>query len=174
MPVIVPEHSGAKYAVETLLEHAFGPERHLKTAARLRDGNHPAAGLAFLAVDEGCIIGTLRFWPVCLGAANRALLLGPLAVDRRWQGQGVGSEMIRHGLRRARQLGHAAVILVGDAPYYERFGFRAELTCNLSLPGPVDRRRFLGLALRAGALDTVSGLVTAATPRVVEPLRRAA
>lgn len=174
MPVIVPEHSGAEFAVEALLDHAFGPERRHKTAERLRDGNRPAAGLAFLALDEGCIVGTLRFWPVRLGEADRALLLGPIAVDHSCQGLGVGSALIRHGLRHARQLGHSAVILIGDEPYYRRFGFRAEATFRLSLPGPVDRRRFLGLALRNGAMDDVSGLVTADIAHDLEPLRRAA
>ncbi len=162
MSFIVPEVPGAEKAIETLLDHAFGPHRHLKTAQRLRDGNAPAQGLAFLAMEDGLPVGTLRFWPLCLGQQAGALLLGPLAIDRRLQGRGLGTQMINHGLRRARQLGYVSVILVGDEPYYQRFGFSAALTWRLDLPGPVDQRRLLGLELVPGALDSAGGLVTAA------------
>lgn len=175
MALIVPEMPGAEPAVEILLDQAFGPTRYTKTAQRLRDGNTPAPGLSFLALDETAIVGTLRFWGVRLGDAAGALLLGPIAIDRSVHGRGLGQQMIRHGLRRARQLGHAAVILIGDAPYYERFGFSAELTRGLTLPGPVDRHRFLGLELVASALAGATGLVAAdVARRTRDPLRRAA
>ena len=174
MPLIVPEIPGAEPAIEALLDHAFGPQRHAKTAQRLRDGSAPAHGLAFLAMEDDIPVGTLRFWPIRLGEQTAALLLGPIAVDRRLQGRGLGSEMIRHGLRRARQFGHASVLLVGDEPYYRRFGFSAALTCRLALPGPVDRRRFLGLELASGALADARGMVTAARSNATSPLRRRA
>lgn len=174
MPLILPEHPGAEPAVEALLDRAFGPERHLKTAERLREGGRPAPGLAFLAIDDDAVIGTLRFWAVRLGDLHRAVLLGPLAVDRQRHGEGLGSALVCHGLRRARQLGHAAVILVGDEPYYRRFGFSAEPTRRLTLPGPVDRRRFLGLDLVPGAMDGVTGPVTSDANWSPAPIRRAA
>ena len=93
------------------------------------------------------------------GSAGHALLLGPLAVDCKAQGKGIGAALMRHAMAEARMRGHSAIILVGDAPYYERFGFSGSLVADLHLPGPVDRARFLGVELIPGALDGAEGLV---------------
>ncbi len=148
-------------AIEDLLDRAFGPERRSKTVQRLRDGRRPVRGLAFVAREGGSLVGTLRFWPVRIGTRHRALLLGPVAVDPACRGRGIGARLISAGLARAMALRHRAVILVGDAPYYQRFGFSATLTVDMDLPGPVDRARFLALELAAGALAGVSGAVVA-------------
>ena len=111
-----------------------------------------------------------------------ALLLGPVAVDSRFRSLGVGRKLIAEGLFRAVQRGHKAVILVGDAPYYNRLGFERALTRGLSLPGPVEDERFLGLELDTRALAGASGLVRptgARAPRIdrrraAEALRHAA
>jgi predicted N-acetyltransferase YhbS len=84
-----------------------------------------------------------------------------LAVDPLRQGLGIGSRLMREALSRAADLGHRAVLLVGDAPYYERFGFSVEKAAGLRLPGPFERGRFLGRELVPGALDGASGLVSA-------------
>lgn len=148
-------------AREALLDEAFGDCRFAKTSERLREGRLPAPGLAFVAHDGVELVGTLRLWNVCAESGHDLLLLGPLAVASTQRGTGLGSALMRHGLSCARRLGHRGVILVGDAPYYERFGFRADLTVGLDLPGPVDRARFLGLEFKAGALDGAYGLVEA-------------
>lgn len=148
---------------EILLNRAFGKARRRKTSERLREGRLPADGLAFSAVDRRCkLIGTIRLWHVIAGSAGPALLLGPVAVDCHHQNQGIGAALIRHALAEAKALGHGAVLLVGDAPYYSRFGFSEGLTRSLHLPGPVERQRFLGLELTPGALDGAEGLVMAA------------
>lgn len=146
------------WAVETLLDKAFGPDRHMKTSQRLRDGRLPADGLAFVARDGDTVIGTISFWHVDAGG-RQALLLGPVAVDCAYQGQGVGRSLIINGLNQAATRGHGGVILVGDAPYYGRFGFERRHTCGLVLPGPVDEKRFLGMELMPGALEGAHGLV---------------
>jgi predicted N-acetyltransferase YhbS len=147
---------------ERLLDKAFGKTRLRKTSERLREGRLPAEGLAFTALDEkGRVIGTVRLWNVIAGSAGPALLLGPLAVDCRHQAKGLGRKLMTHALATARVLGHDAVLLVGDAPYYGRFGFDVALTRSLHLPGPVERARFLGLELTPGALDGAEGLVSA-------------
>lgn len=148
-------------ARETLLDEAFGACRFAKTSERLREGRLPAPGLAFVAHDGVELVGTLRLWNVRAQTGHDLLLLGPLAVAASQRGTGLGSALMRHGLSRARQLGHRGVILVGDAPYYERFGFRADVTADLDLPGPVDRARFLGLEFAAGAVSGAHGLVEA-------------
>jgi predicted N-acetyltransferase YhbS len=155
----VPGDTGAR---EALLDRAFGPARFAKTSERLREGRLPV--LALSARRGGLLIGTARLWAVTAGASAgpgdcRALLLGPLAVAPEHQGCGVGAALMRRALNRAAAAGHGAVLLVGDAPYYGRFGFSAELTRDLDMPGPVERHRFLGLELRPGALAGASGLL---------------
>ena len=148
-------------AREALLDRVWGPSRFQKTAERLREGRRPAEGLSFVA-DEDChIVGTVRLWRICAGPARPALLLGPLAVEETRRGRGIGSALMRRALAAARRLGHRAVLLLGDAPYYGRFGFSAEKTSALWLPGPYERRRLLGCELVPGALDGARGLIGA-------------
>lgn len=163
MVTITPEVATDISAREALLDRAFGKaQRRRKTSERLREGRLPAAGLAFAARNRrGRLIGTLRLWDVTAGSAGAALLLGPLAVDAGYQKRGIGGRLIRHALEEAAKLGHKAVLLVGDAPYYSRFGFARAHAESLSLPGPVELERFLGLELRAGALAEAEGLVSA-------------
>jgi predicted N-acetyltransferase YhbS len=148
---------------DRLLDKAFGKTRVRKTSNRLREGRLPADGLAFAAVDaKGRVIGTLRLWSIIAGSAGPSLLLGPLAVDCKAQGKGLGRALMAHAINTATVLGHDSILLVGDATYYNRFGFDVALTRSLHLPGPVDRARFLGLELTPGALDGAEGLVSAA------------
>lgn len=145
-------------AIERLLDVAFGEERWHKTCQRLRDGQAPLAGLSLVALDRDALVGTVRLWPVLAGR-RRALLLGPLAVDPAYRDQGVGARLTGEALSRAWKQGEKAVLLVGDAPYYERFGFRRKPTERLLLPGPVDRKRFLARELQPESLAGVSGPV---------------
>lgn len=152
------------HAVEALLDRAFGAGRLQKPAQALRDGEVPARGLAFLVRDDAApwgdrIVGTLTFWNVLAGPATRALLLGPLAVDPDYQGSGIGRALMLRGLGEARELGHGAVLLVGDPPYYQRFGFSRAPVERLVMPGDGDERRFLGRELIPGALAHAAGFV---------------
>jgi predicted N-acetyltransferase YhbS len=146
-------------AVEALVERCFGPGRFAKSAWRLREGVDPEAGLGFVAIGNGALRGSVRFWPVIVGPAA-ALLLGPLAVEAHERGRGVGAALMQIGIDTARARGHRAIILVGDPPYYARVGF-APVT-GIVFPGPVDRARILGLALVEGGLDGVEGKVSRA------------
>lgn len=150
-------------AREALLDRAMGPGRKRKSSEKLRRGRKPSEGLALVARDEtGGVIGTVRLWDVELGDMRRALLLGPLAVDPALKSGGVGSALMRHAIAEAARLGHGAILLVGDAPYYARFGFSAAKTDALSMPGPFEKHRFLALELRPGALDGAQGVLKAA------------
>lgn len=153
-----PADVGAR---ERLLDLCFGPRRRAKTSEKLRRGRLPAEGLALTAEDDGHLVGTVRLWHVDAGAGRPALLLGPLAVHPACQGSGLGSALMREAMARARALGHGAVLLVGDAPYYARFGFTPDAVKGLWLPGPYETGRFLAHEIEAGALDGASGLVTA-------------
>lgn len=154
-----PADVGAR---EALLDQVFGEERWQKTCQLLRDNRLPAPGLSFVAKDQnGQLLGTLRFWHIRAGTAGSALLLGPLAVATNCHGQGLGTRLMKMGLMRAMASGVGSVILVGDAPYYQRFGFRQDLVTGLALPGPVDRDRFLAREFKVGALAGANGLVVA-------------
>jgi predicted N-acetyltransferase YhbS len=161
-------------AREVLLDACFGEDRHDRTCQRLRDGRAPAAGLALSAVREGTLVGTVRLWHVSAGG-RPALVLGPLAVDPACRELGIGAALMQQALAAARARGHAAVILLGDASYYARFGFSAEKTGALVLPGPFERDRLLAIEFEAGALDGAEGMIVptgAALPkrRVVRTL----
>ncbi|ABE64150.1 GCN5-related N-acetyltransferase [Nitrobacter hamburgensis X14] len=145
-------------AREALLDASFGDGRHARTCQRLRDGRKPAEGLALAAVGNGNLIGTVRLWHVSAGGIP-ALVLGPLAVDAPCRKLGVGAALMKRALDIAQAHRHGAVILLGDAPYYSRFGFSALRTGSLSLPGPFERDRLLAVELRAGELEDASGLI---------------
>ena len=165
------ERASDVVAREALLDACFGTNRNLRTCQRLRDGRAPAEGLALSAVAQGRLVGTLRLWHVSAGAMP-ALVLGPLAVDPSCRKLGVGQALMNHALAAARARGHGAVILLGDAPYYGRFGFSALKTGGLSLPGPFERDRLLGVELREGALDGTWGMIVptgASVPKAKAP-----
>ena len=156
-----PKHAAA---IEALLDASFGPDRFTKTAYRLRDGvvSFPAVNLGAIEHDEHggeVVVGTIRYWPILVGGATQSILLGPIAVAAHLQGSGLGSKLIRMSLNKAVALGYKSVILVGDAPYYERFGFSRALTLGMEMPGPVDMNRLLGLELVEGALSGAAGMI---------------
>ena len=161
-------------AREALLDRAMGPARRRKSSEKLRRGRKPSEGLAFVGRDgDGRVVGTVRLWDVTAGD-RRALLLGPLAVDPSQKSSGIGSALMRHAIAEAKRLGHGAILLVGDAPYYARFGFSAERTDRLAMPGPYEKHRFLALELVDGALDGAEGVLRAAGRRIEAQAMRVA
>ncbi|HHB80555.1 MAG TPA: N-acetyltransferase [Aliiroseovarius sp.] len=151
------------WEVEALFDLCFAPGREALSSYRLRDGVEPVADLCLVARDEdGVLAGAIRYWPVLIKGpahAHRALLLGPVAVHPTRQGEGLGGVLIRDSVRLAsgRGQGGNRVLLVGDAPYYRRFGFR-RLT-GILMPPPTNPARVLGLALAPGAWQDVGGEV---------------
>jgi predicted N-acetyltransferase YhbS len=154
------ERASDVVAREALLDACFGETRHMRTCQRLRDGRAPAEGLALSATARGRLVGTVRLWHVSVGGTP-ALMLGPLAVEASSRKFGAGAALMDHALAAAKARGHRAVILLGDAPYYARFGFSGEKTGELLLPGPFERDRLLGVELVEGALDGAWGVITA-------------
>ena len=172
---ITLETPGDGPEIERLLDLAFGPDRAGKTVYRLREGVASVAELDTVIREDGRLRGSLRFWPIVIGERRvPALLLGPVAVDPEDRGKGYARALIWNGLRRARDIGYRIVLLVGDAPYYGQFGFSRELAQRLTLPGPVDPARFLGLALEDRALDGVSGMVQPAAAGEARPRSQSA
>lgn len=165
--VISEERATDAAAREALLDRAMGEGRKRKSSEKLRRNRLPAEGLALVARDEeASLVGTVRLWHVHAGMGRDgrpvdALLLGPLAVDPRAEGKGIGSALMNEAVERARAAGHGAILLVGDAPYYARFGFSTEKTGPLVMPGPFERSRFLALELVDGWLDGAAGMLSA-------------
>ncbi|MBO9477400.1 N-acetyltransferase [Shimia sp. R11_0] len=148
------------WEVEALYDLCFAPGREALSSYRLRDGVDPVAELSLVARDDdGILAGAIRYWPVLIGP-HTALLLGPVAVHPTHQGEGLGGFLIEGSLERAAPLGWARVMLVGDAPYYQRFGF--EKLDGVIMPPPTNPERVLGRALIEEAWAGVSGEVVSA------------
>lgn len=153
-----PETADDWWEVEALYDLCFAPGREALSSYRLRDDVAPVAELSRVARDgDGILAGAIRFWPVRVGQAA-ALLLGPVAVHPTHQGEGLGGALIRDSLAAARGSGWDRVMLVGDAPYYSRFGF-ARLS-GVEMPPPTNPDRVLGIALQPGGWDVITGKVT--------------
>lgn len=145
------------WEVEALYDLCFAPGRSALSSYRLRDGVDPIAALCITARDDdGILAGAVRNWPVRV-AGQPVVLLGPIAVHPTRQGEGVAALLMQHCLEAARAGGYARMMLVGDAPYYGRFGF--ERLEGVVMPPPTNPERVLGLALCPGAWDGVSGAV---------------
>lgn len=143
-------------AIEALLDRSFGADRRNRRSYAYRDGVDPVADLSFTAWHGSELVGTIAYWPVAIGDdLTPALLLGPVAVEPRLKGRGIGVTLIRRTLSKARRGGHRIAVLVGDAEYYARFGFVAAEPFGLWMPGQAER--FMVKPLVAGALDGVRG-----------------
>jgi predicted N-acetyltransferase YhbS len=128
--------------IEALLDRAFGPGRFVKSSERVREFAEFAPELSYCAWAGGKLLGVVRMWRVRVGGDDVAFL-GPLAVDTDERSAGVGGLLVERACEAARKAGEAAVLLVGDEPYFDRFGFAAELARGVVMPGPVDQRRVL-------------------------------
>jgi predicted N-acetyltransferase YhbS len=153
---ILPEKRDDAIAIERLYERTFGPGRFAKTSYRLREQVAHCLDLSFTAHIGTLLVGSVRLSPVRVGE-TKALLLGPLTVEPPFRERGVGKALIERALGEARAQGHRLVILVGDEPYYGKFGFKRIPPGRAAMPGPVDPARLLVAELAAGAFDGVSG-----------------
>jgi predicted N-acetyltransferase YhbS len=149
-------------AIAELHARVFGPGRFTRTAYRVREGTREISRYCRLAFLDGRMVAAVRFTDVAIGEADRALLLGPLAVDPDFAGKGFGRQLIAEALAAAKADGVRLVVLVGDEPYYGRFGFRPVPPGQITLPGPVDPHRLLASELEPGALASYRGMVVAA------------
>lgn len=130
-------------AIEALLDHAFGPGRFVKSSERVREFAEFRPEMSLCAWDGGRLVGSVRMWKVRVGDAP-AIFLGPLAVQAAGRRFGVGAELVQRASAAAQAAGYP-VLLVGDEPYFGRFGFSAAPCKGVVMPGPVDQRRVLAL-----------------------------
>jgi predicted N-acetyltransferase YhbS len=158
----VPLAEIAPEPVEQLLDRAFGPDRHGRTAYAVREGTTPIAALSFAAMHGDALVGTIQCWPVALarddGTRTPLVMVGPVAVDPPRQQHGIGHALMAHMLDAARDTGaDARLMLIGDPEYYGRFfAFTADRTAAWRLPGPVERHRLLA---RGDAVPDAAGML---------------
>ncbi len=165
--LIRPESSNDFDNVEKLTAEAFGPGRFTRSAFRLREGIAHEGLLSFVAEYQGILIGSVRQTQIHISEIP-AILLGPLVVEPKFKGYGAGKLLMQKAVEAARQQGHSWVVLVGDLPYYEQFGFNRVKRGHILFPAPVDPDRILVCALRNGeATANLSG-----TARRITPLER--
>lgn len=157
---ILPERPSDAASIDALVALCFGPERGKKTVYKFRDGVPPIPDLSFVVRDQQDVLGSIRYWPILIGERQvPAVLLGPLCIHPRMQGQGIGRALMRHSLYAATRAGHRLCLLVGDKSYYEPFGFRNAVALGLDLPGWYDPERFQYMDLVPGASQGVTGMV---------------
>jgi predicted N-acetyltransferase YhbS len=155
---ISAEKAADAEAVERLHERTFGPGRYARTAYRIREGRGHLLSVSFIARIGTLLVGSVRLTPIRIGKA-KALLLGPLTVEPPFRSRGIGRALIARALTGAKAQGHRLVLLVGDAPFYARAGFRPIPKGQVTMPGPVDPARLLVHELVPGAFDGVAGVV---------------
>jgi predicted N-acetyltransferase YhbS len=153
------ETDGDEPALSQLSAEAFGPGRFTRSAYRVREGVPPVKSLCLCGLLDRKLVGGIRFTAIRIGGSERAALLGPLVIDPVEKGKGYGKALVQEGLARARDEGFSLVLLVGDMPYYGRFGFQPVPPGQISLPGPVDPARLLAVELVAGTLAGATGMV---------------
>jgi predicted N-acetyltransferase YhbS len=147
--------------IEALHDRAFGPGRYTRTAYRVREGLPPFSPLCRLAELDGRIVAAVRMAPILIGEQSGAQLLGPLSVEPTLKGQGIGKALAAETIAGARQASEKLVLLVGDMPYYQRFGFSVVPRGRFDLGGPVDPGRLLVLELVPGSLAEFAGPIRA-------------
>ncbi|MCR9178794.1 MAG: N-acetyltransferase [Erythrobacteraceae bacterium] len=178
---LIPLEAVDPAMIEAVLDRAFGPDRHARTAYRIREGMPWLPTLSFAALDEDeLLVGTIQCWPIALQTKQGQVplvMVGPVAVvpERQGEGFGVGlmSAMLDADARLAAN-GRGAIpssssgavgqsrlpqVLIGDADYYGRWGFSAAMTGGWRCPGPYEPDRLLarGAALAAMPAEGMLG-----------------
>jgi predicted N-acetyltransferase YhbS len=147
--------------ISKLHARVFGPGRFARSAYRVREGKGHLSRYCLVAHLGSELVASLRMTEIAIGGRRGAVLLGPLAVDPDHRGMGIGTRLMREALASAKAGGTSLVILVGDDPYYGRFGFKAVPAGQIVFPGPVNPARILACELNPGAAEAYRGLVVA-------------
>lgn len=154
--IFLPETPAHDDEIDAINEEAFGPGRFARAAYKIREGGPHARALSFVAVRDGAVLASVRQTWVAAGE-GRAVLLGPLAVRPDFKNLGIGRKLVAIALEAAAKVGAPAVVLVGDAPYYEPLGFAKIPRGQLALPRPVDPERLLAAEIAPGAVAGLTG-----------------
>lgn len=148
-------------AIVELHRRVSGPGRFTLSAYRIRERTPDVSPYCQVAELDGSMLGAVRFTEVSIGHRTGALLLGPLCVLTSHAKKGIGGALIAAGITAAQASGRELVVLIGNASYYERFGFRPVPRGQIVFPGPVDPARILAKEISPGALDDFRGEIAA-------------
>lgn len=158
-PSLLNERAPDSPLADDLIDRAFGPGRFTKVSERVREFADFAPELSFCAWRGERLVGVVRQWRVRCGETP-VVFLGPIAVEATERSGGVGAMLVQLAVDAAKAAGETAIVLVGDAPYFGRFGFSAERAKDVRLPGPVDPRRTLAVAFKPEG-ERLSGMIQA-------------
>ena len=147
--VILPDDGRHTDQINQLALNAFGPGMYARTAFRLREGAEPVPEYSFRALCNDKLVGSVQLTRIAIGE-KPALLLGPLVVTPDLKNKGIGAALMMQSVNAAKDAGEALIILVGDLPYYEKFGFARVPEGQITLPGPVDPWRVIEIEHRVG------------------------
>jgi predicted N-acetyltransferase YhbS len=150
-------------AISALHARVFGPGRFARSAYRVREGKGHLSRFCLVAEGPARLKASLRMTEITIGGVPGAALLGPIAVEPEHRGEGLGTRLVNEALAACRSAGARLVILVGDVPYYGRFGFKPVPAGQIAFPGPVNQTRILAVELEPGALESYRGMVAAAS-----------
>ena len=148
MPTISPLNSRPDHEIETLLDAAFGADRHGRTAYAVRAGMSWLPNFSYALADGRALLGVLQSWPVELagddGVRTPLIMVGPVAVLPDSQREGLGRMMMDRLIEDTDRSAASPLMMIGDPEYYSRFwGFAADKTGGWRVPGPIDPRRLL-------------------------------
>jgi putative acetyltransferase len=161
---IRPERPEDIESIDEINRLAFGGEEEAKLIKAIRGSDYFLPELSLVAVEDDRIVGHILFSPVTIESSEdskstEALALAPMAVVPEYQNKGIGTELVKHGLKVCKKLGYTIVIVVGHPEYYPRFGFKPAREYSLEAPFEVPDDAFMALELVPGALKNVRGMV---------------
>ena len=164
MKVIIRQETNADFAaICEVNKLAFGQEDEAKLVDGLRKSDAFVPGLSLVATVEGEVVGHILFTKIKIrdgkGNGHNSLALAPMSVLPAFQKQGIGSQLIWHGLTKARELGHKSVIVLGHEHYYPKFGFVPTVKWKIKAPFEVPTNALMGIELVKDGLKNVTGII---------------
>ncbi len=141
---------------------AFGRDNEARLVEAVRKTEFFIPELSLVAVIDEEVAGHILISMIAVETKEGkvpVLGLAPIAVLPEFQRRGIGSELVRHGIKESSRLGHRAIVLVGHPEYYPRFGFEPARAKGLETAYPVPDEAFMVLELYSGALDGIAGTI---------------
>ena len=157
---IRPEQEADHQQIRIINTSAFETDAEANLVDALRQSDIPIISL--VAEDENQLIGHILFSPVSLaGQAPACAIAGlaPMAVLPAWQGKGVGSRLVREGLKYCAEAGYVAVVVLGHPDYYPRFGFVPASRFNIKSEYDAPDEAFMLKELKQSALAGIKGVI---------------
>ena len=178
-----PERPADFRRVEELTRDAFwnhyapGCDEHY-LAHILRDSPDFVPELDYVAVCGGQTVGNIMYTRARIlldrGGERDVLCFGPLAVAPPFQGRGVGSALVERTRDLARELGYAAILILGDPDYYSRFGFVPAERYGVGTAWGAYLISLQALELQSGALADCAGCFQESKSFQLDPVGAAA